>query len=159
VRFLKEGGAAAVKLEGGVRMQAVIERITEADIPVMGHVGLTPQSIHALGGYRVQRDAKQLLRDARAVQSAGAFAVVLEAVPARIAAEITAALRIPTIGIGAGRRCDGQILVLHDLLGLSSRAPRFARRYAELGRLASQAVQAYVGDVRAGRFPGKDESF
>lgn len=158
VRFLKVG-AAAVKLEGGVRMQHVIERLVEADIPVMGHVGLTPQSIHALGGYRVQRDAKRLIRDAKAVQAAGAFAVVLEAVPARLAAEVTSALRIPTIGIGAGLRCDGQILVLHDLLGITPRAPRFAKRYAELGRLALEALQAYGAEVRAGRFPGKEHAF
>ena len=157
VAFLK-AGAAAVKLEGGVRMQGTIGRLAEADIPVMGHVGLTPQSVHALGGYKVQRDAKRLMRDARAVQAAGAFAVVLEAVPARLAAEVTAALRIPTIGIGAGPRCDGQILVLHDLLGLSARAPRFAKRYAEMGRLTLEAAIAFAAEVRAGRFPGKEHS-
>ena len=159
VRFLKEGGAAAVKLEGGVRMQETISRLAEADIPVMAHIGLTPQSVHALGGYKVQRDGRRLMRDARAVQAAGAFAVVLEAVPARIASEITSALRIPTIGIGAGRRCDGQILVLHDLLGLSARTPKFARRYAELGAAARDAVKAFSADVRAGRFPAKEHSF
>ncbi len=158
VAFLK-AGAAAVKLEGGVRMQGTIERLAEADIPVMGHIGLTPQSIHALGGYRVQRDAKRLLRDARAVQAAGAFAVVLEAIPARLAAEITASLRIPTIGIGAGPRCDGQILVMHDLLGLSARAPKFAKRYATLGRDAAEAAGAFAAEVRAGRFPGKEHAF
>ena len=156
-RFLK-AGAAAVKLEGGVRMQGTIERLADADIPVLGHIGLTPQSVHAMGGYRIQRDAKRLLRDARAVQAAGAFAVVVEGVPARIASEITAALRIPTIGIGAGPRCDGQVLVLHDLLGLSLRAPRFAKRYAELGRLAAEAVGAYAAEVRAGRFPGREHA-
>ncbi len=156
---LIKAGAAAVKLEGGVRMQATIERLVEADIPVLGHVGLTPQSIHALGGYKVQRDAKRLMRDARAVQSAGAFGVVLEAVPARLAAEVTAALKIPTIGIGAGKRCDGQILVLHDLLGLTARAPKFAKRYASLGETVSAAVKAYASDVRAGRFPGSEHSF
>jgi len=156
---LLKAGAAAVKLEGGVRMQATIERLVEADIPVMGHVGLTPQSVHALGGYKVQRDAKRLLRDARAVQAAGAFSVVLEAVPARLAAEVTAALRIPTVGIGAGKRCDGQILVLHDLLGLSVRAPKFAKRYAQLGQAASEAVKAYAAEVRAGKFPGAEHSF
>ena len=156
---LMKAGAAAVKLEGGVRMQSAIERLVDADIPVMGHVGLTPQSVHALGGYRVQRDGKRLMRDAKAVQAAGAFAVVLEAVPARLAAEVTASLKIPTIGIGAGKRCDGQILVLHDLLGLTTRAPKFAKRYAALGEATSAAVKAYAADVRAGRFPGIEHGF
>src|SRR6516162_3294176 len=138
VRFVKEAGAEAVKVEGGERRLELIARLTEAEIPVMGHVGLTPQSVNALGGYRVQgktpATADQLLRDARAVEAAGAFAIVLEAMPRELAAEITRSLRIPTIGIGAGPDCDGQILVLHDLLGLTFQdAPKFARRYANVG--------------------------
>src|SRR5450631_457257 len=134
VRFVKEAGAEAVKIEGGERRLELIARLTEAEIPVMGHVGLTPQSVNALGGYRVQGKtpdaAEQLLRDARAVEAAGAFAIVLEGIPRELAAQITRELRIPTIGIGAGPECDGQILVLHDLIGLGSgHTPKFARRY------------------------------
>src|SRR5215475_1246900 len=145
VRFVKEGGAEAVKVEGGERRLELIARLTEAEIPVMGHVGLTPQSLNALGGYRVQGKtpdaAKQLLRDARAVEASGAFAVVLEAVPRELAAEITRDLRIPTIGIGAGSDCDGQVLVLHDLLGMTfAPLPKFARRYASVGKIISSAV-------------------
>src|ERR1700757_277839 len=155
VRFVKEAGAEAVKVEGGERRLELIARLTEAEIPVMGHVGLTPQSINALGGYRVQGktvdSAEQLLRDARAVEAAGAFAVVLEAVPRELAAQITRELRIPTIGIGAGPDCDGQILVLHDMLGLTfSQTPKFARQYADLGEAISGAVRQYADDVRGG---------
>src|ERR1700757_553899 len=155
VRFVKEGGAEAVKVEGGERRLELIARLTEAEIPVMGHVGLTPQSMNALGGYRVQGktvdSAEQLLRDARAVEAAGAFAVVLEAVPRELAAQITRELRIPTIGIGAGPDCDGQILVLHDMLGLTfSQTPKFARQYADLGEAISGAVRQYADDVRGG---------
>jgi 3-methyl-2-oxobutanoate hydroxymethyltransferase len=162
VRFVKEGGAAAVKLEGGLRMQATIARIALAEIPVMGHVGLTPQSVHRMGGYRVQgrgaaRDA--VIADALAVQEAGAFAVVLEGMPAELAAEITAQLAIPTIGIGAGAACDGQVLVLHDLLGLSDWTPSFAKQYAKLGQLASQAARAFAEDVRHRKFPGGEHSY
>jgi 3-methyl-2-oxobutanoate hydroxymethyltransferase len=164
VRFVKEAGAEAVKVEGGERRLELIARLTEAEIPVMGHVGLTPQSVNALGGYRVQGKtpdaAEQLLRDARAVESSGAFAVVLEAVPRELAAQITRDLRIPTIGIGAGPDCDGQILVIHDLLGLTfNQTPKFARQYAHVGEIISSAVRAYCEDVRSGGFPSDAESY
>jgi 3-methyl-2-oxobutanoate hydroxymethyltransferase len=164
VRFVKEAGAEAVKIEGGERRLELIARLTEAEIPVMGHVGLTPQSLHALGGYRVQGKtpdaAEQLLRDARAVEAAGAFAVVLEAVPRELAAQITRELRIPTIGIGAGPDCDGQVLVIHDLLGLTfSTQPKFARKYANVGEIISNAVREYCEDVRNGSFPSDAESY
>jgi 3-methyl-2-oxobutanoate hydroxymethyltransferase len=164
VRFVKEAGAEAVKVEGGERRLEVIARLTEAEIPVMGHVGLTPQSVHAMGGYRVQGKtaggAEQLLRDARAVEAAGAFAIVLEGIPRELAAEITRSVRIPTIGIGAGPDCDGQILVLHDLLGLTfQEPPKFARRYANVGEVISQAVREYCADVQAGSFPSDAESY
>jgi len=164
VRFVKEAGAEAVKIEGGERRLELIARLTEAEIPVMGHVGLTPQSLHALGGYRVQGKtpdaAEQLLRDARAVEAAGAFAVVLEAVPRELAAQITRELRIPTIGIGAGPDCDGQVLVIHDFLGLTfSAQPKFARKYANVGEIISNAVREYCEDVRNGSFPSDAESY
>jgi 3-methyl-2-oxobutanoate hydroxymethyltransferase len=164
MRFVKEAGAEAVKVEGGERRLELISRLTEAEIPVMGHVGLTPQSVNALGGYRVQgktRDtAEQLLRDARAVEAAGAFAVVLEAVPRELAAQITRDLRIPTIGIGAGPDCDGQVLVLHDMLGLTSHpSPKFARQYANLAAMISSAVREYGKDVHSGQFPSDAESY
>lgn len=164
VRFVKEAGAEAVKVEGGERRLEVIARLTEAEIPVMGHVGLTPQSVHAMGGYRVQgkteRAAEQLLRDARAVEAAGAFSIVLEGIPRELAAEITKSVRIPTIGIGAGPDCDGQILVLHDLLGLTfQEPPKFARRYANVGEVISQAVREYCADVQGGTFPSDAESY
>jgi 3-methyl-2-oxobutanoate hydroxymethyltransferase len=164
VRFVKEAGAEAVKVEGGERRLEVIARLTEAEIPVMGHVGLTPQSVNAMGGYRVQGKtaggAEQLLRDARAVEAAGAFAIVLEGIPRELAAEITKSVRIPTIGIGAGPDCDGQILVLHDLLGLTfQEPPKFARRYANVGEVISQAVREYCADVQGGSFPSDAESY
>lgn len=164
VRLVKEGGAEAVKLEGGERRIELIARLVEAEIPVMGHVGLTPQSIHAMGGFHVQgkstEASRQIERDARAAESAGAFSVVLESIPRELAAQITGKLRIPTIGIGAGPDCDGQILVLHDLLGLTpGRVPKFARRYADLSGIISQAVTAYCDDVRGGRFPTDAESY
>src|SRR5215467_12500785 len=164
VRFVKEGGAEAVKIEGGERRLELIARLTEAEIPVMGHVGLTPQSVNALGGYRVQGKtpdaAKQLLRDACAVEASGAFAVVLEAVPRELAAQITRELRIPTIGIGAGPDCDGQVLVLHDILGLTfAPVPKFARQYAQIGELISAAARQYCEDVRSGGFPSDRESY
>jgi 3-methyl-2-oxobutanoate hydroxymethyltransferase len=164
VRFVKEAGAEAVKVEGGERRLELIARLTEAEIPVMGHVGLTPQSVNALGGYRVQgktRDAAEhLIRDARAVEAAGAFAVVLEAVPRELAAEITRELRIPTIGIGAGPDCDGQILVLHDILGLTfGPVPKFARQYANVGKIIFDAVREYCEEVKTGRFPSDGESY
>jgi 3-methyl-2-oxobutanoate hydroxymethyltransferase len=164
VRFVKEAGAEAVKVEGGERRLELIVRLTEAEIPVMGHVGLTPQSVNALGGYRVQGKtpdaAEQLLRDAHAVEAAGAFAVVLEAVPRELAAQITRELRIPTIGIGAGPDCDGQILVIHDLLGLTfDQTPKFARQYANVGAMISNAVREYCDNVRSGGFPSDAESY
>jgi len=164
VRFVKEAGAEAVKMEGGERRLELIARLTEAEIPVMAHIGLTPQSVNALGGYRVQGKtadaAEQLLRDARAVEAAGAFAVVLEAVPRELAAQITRELRIPTIGIGAGPDCDGQILVVHDLLGLTfQQTPKFARQYANIGEVISSAVREYCEDVRSGDFPCDAESY
>src|SRR6201997_1861677 len=164
IRFVKEAGAEAVKVEGGERRLELIAKLTEAEIPVMGHVGLTPQSLNALGGYRVQGktvdSAEQLLRDARAVEAAGAFAVVLEAVPRELATQITRELRIPTIGIGAGPDCDGQILVVHDLLGLTfEQTPKFARKYANVGEIISGAVREYAADVRTGNFPTDNESY
>lgn len=162
LRFVKEAGAEAVKIEGP--RPAVVEALTRAEVPVMAHLGLTPQSIHKLGGYKVQgrgREAREaLLAAARDLEAAGAFSLVLECVPAALAAEVTAALGIPTIGIGAGAGTTGQVLVYHDLLGLEERiAPRFVRRYAELGREAREAVAAFAADVRAGRFPSEAESY
>src|SRR5881628_3363970 len=164
VRFVKEAGAEAVKVEGGERSLELIARLTEAEIPVMGHVGLTPQSLHAMGGFKVQGKtpdaAEQLIRDARAVEASGAFAVVLEAVPRELAAQITRELRIPTIGIGAGPDCDGQILVVHDLLGLTfGQPPKFARQYANLAEIISNAVREYCEDVRNSGFPSDAESY
>src|SRR5258706_11128930 len=164
VRLVKEAGAEAVKIEGGERRLELIARLTEAEIPVMGHVGLTPQSVNALGGFKVQGKtpaaAEQLIRDARAVEAAGAFAIVLEGIPRELAAQITQDLRIPTIGIGAGPDCDGQILVLNDLLGLTFHpVPKFAREYANLGELISSAVREYCSDVRRGSFPSENESY
>jgi 3-methyl-2-oxobutanoate hydroxymethyltransferase len=159
-RLVKEGRAQAVKVEGGRRSADAIAAITGADIPVMGHVGLTPQSVHRLGGFRVQRDEARLLDDALAVQEAGAFAVVVECVPTDSAGRITEALKVPTIGIGAGPACDGQVLVAHDMLGLfDDFRPRFAKQYADLGRVILQAAEAYCRDVREGKFPGPDHSF
>jgi 3-methyl-2-oxobutanoate hydroxymethyltransferase len=164
LRFVKEGGAHAVKLEGGSAMVDVIRRIVAAEIPVMGHVGLTPQSIHRMGGYRVQgRSAggrARVLDDARAVEEAGAFAVVLEGVPADLGHEISAALSIPTIGIGAGGGCDGQVLVMHDMLGLNDGfTPSFVKQYASLGGVVAAAARAYADDVANGKFPGDEHSY
>ena len=168
IRLVKEGGAQAVKLEGGLPMARAIEAIAAIDVPVMGHVGLTPQSVHRMGGHRVQGrrhghgagERERVLDDARAVQEAGAFAVVLECIPLDLAAEITAELKIPTIGIGAGAHCDGQVLVLHDLLGLSTDwTPRFAKRYAELGQEVVRAAETYVREVKDGAFPTEAQAF
>jgi len=159
-RLVKEGGAHAVKLEGGVRSAAAIEAIARCDIPVMGHVGMTPQSVRRFGGFRVQRDEKRILEDALATQLAGAFAVVLECVPVELARSVTAALAIPTIGIGAGAGCDGQILVSHDMLGLfDDLRPRFVKQYADLGPAIVRAAEAYCREVRDGSFPGPEHSF
>ncbi len=163
VRCVKEGGAHAVKLEGGSAVAGTIERIVAAEIPVMGHVGLTPQAIHRMGGHRVQgrseRSRARVLEDARAVERAGAFAVVLEGVPAELAGEIKPSLSIPTMGIGAGVRCDGQVLVMHDLLGLNDWTPSFVKQYAQLGALASQAARAFADDVANRKFPDAEHSY
>lgn len=159
-RLVKEAGAKAVKVEGGQRSAAAVAAIAGADIPVMGHVGLTPQSVHRFGGFRVQRDEAKLMDDALAAQEAGAFAVVVECVPAETAAKITKALKVPTIGIGAGAGCDGQVLVAHDMLGLfEGFHPRFAKQYADLGRTILDAAEAYCKEVRSGTFPGPEHSF
>ncbi|HUJ82207.1 MAG TPA: 3-methyl-2-oxobutanoate hydroxymethyltransferase [Candidatus Acidoferrales bacterium] len=164
LRFVKEGGAEAVKVEGGERRIELIARLVEAEIPVMGHVGLTPQSVNALGGFKVQgrseEAAQQVLRDARAVESAGAFSIVLESLPREVAARITTELNIPTIGIGAGPDCDGQVLVINDMLGLTNgHTPKFARRYANLGEIIARAASEFCDDVHSGRFPSDDESY
>jgi 3-methyl-2-oxobutanoate hydroxymethyltransferase len=159
-RLIKEGGAHAVKLEGGVRRVRSIEAITGADIPLIGHIGLTPQSVRRLGGFKVQRDADRLLEDALAVEAAGAFAVVVECVPAELAARVSAALKVPTIGIGAGPGCDGQVLVTPDLLGLYEEIhPRFVKQYADLGSEVRRAVETYCREVRDGSFPAGEHSF
>lgn len=163
-RFLKEGGAAAVKLEGGARVADRIEVLTRHDIPVMAHIGLTPQSVHRMGGYKVQgrgtSQAKQLLADAKTVESAGAFSLVLEGIPISLAKKITQSIKIPTIGIGAGPYCDGQVLVLHDLLGLFTRFhPKFVRRYADLTSTITEAVRRYKSDVESGKFPTEEEGY
>ena len=162
-RILRETGAAAVKLEGGVEMEETIRFLTRRSIPVMAHIGLTPQAINTLGGYKVQgrgEDRARVLDDARAVARAGAFSVVLEKVPATLADEITAELPIPTIGIGASAGCDGQILVVDDMLGLfTAFKPKFAKRYAELGETADAAIAAYAAEVRARSFPAPEHVF
>jgi len=163
-RFLAEGGCAAVKLEGGTRSLPAIEAILAADIPVMGHVGLTPQSFHKLGGFKVQgrepAAAREIREDAKALAEAGCFAVVLECVPAPLAAEITHAIPVPTIGIGAGPHCDGQVLVFHDVMGLTrDLRPRFVRRYADHSSVIEEAAKAFAKDVKIGSFPTAEESF
>jgi 3-methyl-2-oxobutanoate hydroxymethyltransferase len=159
-RILKETGAHAVKLEGGMRVAPMIEAIVNADIPVMGHVGLTPQSVRRLGGFRVQRNAAKLLEDARSVEAAGAFSIVLECVPTPQAEEASRILEIPTIGIGAGPHCDGQVLVAHDLLGLTpGKKPRFVRQFANLSEPASSAASSFVQAVREGTYPAASESY
>jgi 3-methyl-2-oxobutanoate hydroxymethyltransferase len=163
MRLMKEGGAQAIKLEGGVRVAPQIKLLTENGIPVMAHIGFTPQSEHALGGFRVQgrgAGADQLMADAHAVQEAGAFAVVLEMVPAELAGQVTKELSIPTIGIGAGVDCDAQVLVWPDMAGLTgARVPRFVKRYAELRTELLRAAREYADDVRNGTFPGPEHSF
>jgi 3-methyl-2-oxobutanoate hydroxymethyltransferase len=159
-RLLKEAGVHAVKLEGGVRSAGAIAAITGADIPVMGHVGLTPQSVRRLGGFRVQRDEAKLLEDALAVEQAGVFALVVECVPAELARKITEAVKVPTIGIGAGAGCDGQILVSHDILGLfDDLRPRFVKQYAEIGPEIVRAAETYCREVREGQFPAPEHEF
>lgn len=159
-RFVKEAGAAAVKLEGGAPVSPLIQAIVDAGIPVQAHIGLTPQSVHQMGGYRVQRDAQRLLEDALKVAAAGAFSVVLEGIPTAIAAEISRKLAIPTIGIGAGPACDGQILVLHDLLGLSERrVPKFVKAYRNLAGDVREGLAEYGQEVRQGRFPAPEHCY
>lgn len=162
LRFVKEGGAQAVKIEGA--RTETVAALVAAEIPVMAHLGLTPQSLHRFGGFKVQGRSEEaraaLLEAADAMAAAGAFALVLECIPSDLAAEVTARVAIPTIGIGAGAACDGQVLVYHDLLGLEERiAPRFVRRYAQLGQQARAAIETFAADVRARRFPGPDESY
>jgi len=163
-RFIQEAGMHAVKLEGGGTVVEITRRLVDAGVPVMGHLGLTPQSVHAMGGFKVQgktdAQAARILADARALEEAGAFSIVLEGMPSKLAAEITHALRIPTIGIGAGPACDGQVLVFHDMLGLTTgKAPKFVKRYANLAEDISRAVNAYADDVRTGNFPGPEHEY
>ncbi len=163
-RMVKEGGAEAVKLEGGQRMGAVIRAILDADIPVMGHIGLTPQSVHQFGGYRVQgKDpdgAEKLCEEAKFLEEAGCFSMVLEGIPWKLAEKITKSIAIPTIGIGAGAECDGQVLVVNDLLGIMDEpSPRFVKRYAETGKVIAKALETYIEDVKKGRFPDLDHSY
>jgi 3-methyl-2-oxobutanoate hydroxymethyltransferase len=159
-RILKETRCQAVKLEGGAEQSDVIAAMVSAGIPVMAHCGLRPQSVHQLGGFRVQRDERQLLADTQAAEHAGAFAIVLECIPVDVAAHITASIKIPTIGIGAGAGCDGQVLVLNDLLGLTSGyVPRHAKQYADLKKTVVDAVGAFRDDVRNGEFPTSDQTF
>jgi 3-methyl-2-oxobutanoate hydroxymethyltransferase len=163
-RVLQESGAHGVKLEGGRPMAETVRALVDRGIPVIGHLGLTPQSVHALGGYRVQgreaAAAERLLADARALEEAGACSIVLELLPAVLARRISAALTIPTIGIGAGAGCDGQVLVLHDMLGLNEMFnPKFLKRYAELGEAVRAAVRSYAAEVRDGTYPGPEHSF
>jgi 3-methyl-2-oxobutanoate hydroxymethyltransferase len=162
VRFLKESGAHAVKLEGGHRVLRCVEELVAAGIPVMAHLGLTPQSVNAFGGYRVQgrgEEGERLMQDAKALQAAGAFAVVLECVPAELAARVTGALAIPTIGIGAGPDCDAQVLVWQDMAGLSPRVQKFAKRYADVAGLLRQAAQEFAGEVTSGAYPTPEYSY
>ncbi len=163
-RMIQEGGADAIKLEGGARVADAVKRIVEAGIPVMGHLGLTPQSVLAFGGYKVQArgeaDQERLLADARMLEAAGCFALVLEGIPAKLGALVSRELHIPTIGIGAGVQCDGQVLVTHDLLGLYlGHTPKFVRRYAELGDATRDAFARYVADVKSRTFPSDAESY
>jgi 3-methyl-2-oxobutanoate hydroxymethyltransferase len=177
-RLVKEGGAEAVKVEGGVRSVSAIKAITDMDIPVMAHIGLTPQSVHKMGGYRVQgkgkleaetlindaravSEAEVLLNDARAVEEAGAFSVVLEGIPSKLAEKVTASLTIPTIGIGAGPHTDGQVLVVNDMLGLKCDGPdpKFVKRYVDLKKVITSSVEQYIKDVEGGRFPAKEHSY
>ena len=162
-RLIKEGGAAAVKLEGGMEIAPVVKELLRVNIPVMGHLGLTPQAVHRLGGYKVQgrkpQDAEKMLTDARILEAAGAFAIVLECIPPKLAGEITRKVGIPTIGIGAGPETDGQILVVDDMLGMTEQSLKFVKRYAELRPQMSKAVAAYCREVREGAFPAAEHSF
>ncbi|MBI3815103.1 MAG: 3-methyl-2-oxobutanoate hydroxymethyltransferase [Nitrospinae bacterium] len=163
-RLVKEGGAEAVKLEGGIVMQDTVAALVDVGIPVMGHVGLTPQSIHKFGGYKVQgrkqAQAREIVEDAKALEDAGAFSVLLEGIPLELAKEITNTLKIPTIGIGAGAFCDGQIMVIHDIIGLSGEfKPKFVKQYVDIGEIVKNAVKEYMKDVSDGSFPREDHSY
>jgi len=161
-RFMKESGAHAVKLEGGMRVARHVEELAAAGVPVMGHLGLTPQSVHAFGGFRVQgrgEDGERLLHDAKALQAAGAFAIVLEGIPAVLGGRITESLHIPTIGIGAGPDCDAQVLVWQDMAGLSPRSPKFAKRYAEVAATLRTAAAEFAAEVASGAFPSEEYSY
>jgi 3-methyl-2-oxobutanoate hydroxymethyltransferase len=161
-RFMKEAGAHAVKLEGGMRVAHQVEELVAAGIPVMGHLGLTPQSVHAFGGFRVQgrgEAGEQLLHDAKALEAAGAFSVVLEGIPSELGSRITQALHVPTIGIGAGPGCDAQVLVWQDMAGLSPRSPKFAKRYADVASVLRQAATEFAADVSSGAFPTEEYSY
>ncbi|PIE62848.1 MAG: 3-methyl-2-oxobutanoate hydroxymethyltransferase [Desulfobacter postgatei] len=159
-RFLKEAGATAVKLEGGADACLAISAMTKAGIPVQAHIGLTPQSVHQMGGFKVQRDEERLLKDAKDVEAAGAFSVVLEGIPASIAEKITQSLSIPTIGIGAGPSCDGQILVLHDMMGINDALmPKFVKKYVDIAALAAQGLNAYIKEVQQGSFPSREHEY
>ncbi|MGM0416488.1 MAG: 3-methyl-2-oxobutanoate hydroxymethyltransferase [Thermodesulfobacteriota bacterium] len=163
-RLIKEGGAHAVKIEGGENIAETIAAIVNMDVPVVGHIGLTPQSIHRMGGFKVQgrkdEQARQLLADARAVEQAGAFALTLEGIPAPLAKEITESIGIPTIGIGAGADCSGQVLVIHDILGLCEKySPKFVKRYADVTEIIRTSVDSYIREVREGTFPGEEHCF
>ncbi len=162
-RFLKEAGTTAVKMEGGARVLELVHHLVEAGIPVMGHLGHTPQSVNAFGGHRVQgrgvEQAQRILQDAKDLQGAGAFGVVLEAVPADLARDVTEALDVPTIGIGAGPHCDGQVLVLHDMLGFNERTPKFVKRYADLAETIKKAATEYAADVKQGRYPDEEHTY
>jgi len=163
IRLVKEGGAQAVKLEGGVVAAEAIARIARADIPVFGHVGLTPQAVHRMGGFRVQGrtddERARVLADAQAVEEAGAVGVVLEGMPPDLAADVTRKLSIPTIGIGAGPHCDGQVLVMHDMLGLNDWSPSFVKQYADLGAMAARAARAFAEEVTGGKFPAEEHCY
>jgi 3-methyl-2-oxobutanoate hydroxymethyltransferase len=161
-RLMKEAGVNAIKLEGGSRVVELVARLVEAGVPVMGHIGLTPQSVHQLGGYRVQgrgEAAQRILQDAKELEAAGVFSLVLEAIPSDLARSITESVAMPTIGIGAGPHCDGQVLVLHDIMGLSPRVPKFVKRYAEVGEEIRAAAAAFAADVAAGAFPDAEHSY
>ncbi len=163
-RLIKEGGAHAVKLEGGEPMAETIRAIVDIDIPVVAHIGLTPQSVHRMGGFRVQgreeEQARKIMADARAVEAAGACAVVLEAIPRDLARQVSESLTIPTIGIGAGAACDGQVLVIHDILGLCDKySPKFVKRYADIADTISEGIHHYIEDVKSGQFPTAEHSF
>ena len=161
-RFMKEAGAHAVKLEGGLRVARHVEELAAAGVPVMGHLGLTPQSVHAFGGFRVQgrgEDGERLLHDAKALQAAGAFAIVLEGIPAVLGGRITESLHVPTIGIGAGPDCDAQVLVWQDMAGLSQRSPKFAKRYADVAATLRTAAAEFAAEVASGAFPSEEYSY